>query len=423
MNEMKIIERNLLEYTKKEIKNFNPYEDLNLFTVLGMENKEVTAHSAFLYSVFKPFRDGNVINCENLKILISTLLNRKNVNVNVNEIVCASIHREYLTEYGRFDFLIEYTTNDIKKNAIVIELKIWAGEQENQIDRYFDYLDQEEYNFKHVFFLTPTGYKSSTDTNDRSIPISLKKDIVKVLNTIINNTNDEYGNYKAILQQYIQLIKKITEGALMEKILNSKEDIIAVGKLHDERTKTLTELLKKFMTLIFENTLSEISNSNIIDKVYDVGKNDFVKYDLDSYYKPHSKSFPRFAFQLKSDKLKTKKFAKVPFDKVDMFFMVEIESVLYCGLTFREKNKEGSWDWFDLTDFVEGCPNTCWVKGDYKNIECDTNKISFNEYEDEQTGKLRLLKDDSLEFDETKINSIVQQIVNEFNDIVSKYFE
>ena len=70
MNEMKIIERNLLEYTKKEIKNFNPYEDLNLFTVLGMENKEVTAHSAFLYSVFKPFRDENVINCENLKILI-----------------------------------------------------------------------------------------------------------------------------------------------------------------------------------------------------------------------------------------------------------------------------------------------------------------------------------------------------------------
>lgn len=423
MNEMKIIERNLLEYTKKEIKNFNPYEDLNLFTVLGMENKEVTAHSAFLYSVFKPFRDENVINCENLKILISTLLNRKNVNVNVNEIVCASIHREYPTEYGRFDFFIEYTTNDIKKNAIVIELKIWAGEQENQIDRYFDYLDQEEYNFKHVFFLTPTGYEASTDTNHRSIPVSLKKDIVEVLNTIINHTNDEYWNYKAILQQYIQLIKKITEGALMEKILNSKEDIIAVGKLYDERNKTLTELLKTFMTLIFDNTLSKISNSNIIDKVYGVGKNDFVKYDLDSYYKNHSKSFPRFAFQLKSDKLKTKKFAKVPFDKVDMFFMVEIESNLYCGLTFREKNKEGSWDWFDLTHFVEGCISTCWVKGDWKYIECDTNKISFNDYEDEQTGMLRLLKDDSLEFDEIKINSIVQEIVDEFNVIVSKYFE
>lgn len=417
-----ILERNLLDAMKKEIKDFNPYEDLNLFTILGMENKEVTAHAAFLYSVFKPFRDNGKINFDNLEILISYLLEKADKSVTENYIISAAIYREYQTKYGRLDFLIEYTTKDNCKNAIVIELKVRAEEQENQIDRYFEYLDNEQYSNSYVFFLTPTGYEAKTDTNKRSIAISLKKDIVKVLELIKSNTEDEYANYKAIIEQYIQVIKKLTGENYMNNILKSKKDIVAVGMLFNERYKVLTGLLEKFMSRIFDNISPMINKSNIIKATYQPYAKEFVKCDLNSYYDTGSKSFPRIAFQLDKNKLKTEKFSKICKD-VDMFFMVEIDYKLYCGITFREKNKDGIWDWFNLKDYIEDGTNSCWIKGDWKYVKCDSQEIDFYNYEDDQNGVLNLLKPDTLEFEDIKINSISEDIIDYFNDCAKKYFE
>lgn len=417
-----ILERNLLDAMKKEIKDFNPYEDLNIFTILGMENKEVTAHSAFLYSVFKPFRDNGKINFDNLEILISYLLEKADKSVTENDIISAAIYREYQTKYGRLDFLIEYTTKDNCKNAIVIELKVRAEEQENQIDRYFEYLDNEQYSNSYVFFLTPTGYEAKTDTNKRSIAISLKKDIVKVLELIKSNIKDNYENYKAIIEQYIQVIKKLTGENYMNNILKSKEDIVAVGKLFNERNYVLTKLLRTFMNDIFKKIEYKIGNSDIVKETYGPGAEAFVKYDLESYYKTGSKSLPRIAFQLDKNKLKIEKFSKI--DKnADMFFMVEIDYKLYCGITFRIKNKDGIWDWFNLKDYVEDGTNSCWIKDDWKYVKCDSQEIDFYNYEDNQNGVLNLLKPDTLEFEDIKINSISEDIIDYFNDCAKKYFE
>lgn len=417
-----ILERTLLDAMKKEIKDFNPYEDLNLFTILGMENKEVTAHSAFLYSVFKPFRDNGKINFDNLEILISYLLEKTDKNVTGNDIISAAIYREYQTKYGRLDFLIEYTTKDNCKNAIVIELKIWAGEQENQIDRYFEYLANEQYSNSYVFFLTPTGYEASTDTSKRSISISLQDDITKVLELIKLDTKDEYANYKAIIEQYIQVIGKLTGENYMNNILKSKEDIVAVGRLFNERYNVLTGLLTTFMNDIFNKIKYKIGNSDIIKETYGPGSEAFVKYDLDSYYNTGSKSFPRIAFQMDKNKLKTEKFSKIP-ENVDMFFMVEIDYKLYCGITFRIKNKDGIWDWFNLKDYVEGGTNSCWIKEDWKHVKFDSQEIDFYNYENEQNGVLNLLKPNTLEFDDLKINSISEDIFDYFKIKAKEYFE
>ena len=54
--------KELLETAKELYKNqkkFNPIQDINLFSILGMENKEVAAHSAFLFFIFKPFYTAN----------------------------------------------------------------------------------------------------------------------------------------------------------------------------------------------------------------------------------------------------------------------------------------------------------------------------------------------------------------------------
>lgn len=47
----------------------NPLQQGNLFTVLDMESKEVSAHSSFLYFVFKPFKkEDNTYDDFNLRI-------------------------------------------------------------------------------------------------------------------------------------------------------------------------------------------------------------------------------------------------------------------------------------------------------------------------------------------------------------------
>ena len=94
----------------------------------------------------------------------------------------------------------------------------------------------------------------------------------------------------------------------MNNILKSKEDIVAVGKLFNERNHVLTELLKTFMDNIFEKIEYKIGNSDIVKETYGPGVETFVKYDLKSYYNTGSKSFPRIAFQLDKNKLKTEKF-------------------------------------------------------------------------------------------------------------------
>ena len=106
-----------------------PLEDINLFSILNMENKEVSAHSSFLYYIFKPFIHNNVKDDTHLKILFKKIMKIDCVPDYID------ISREVSTDFGRLDFLINYEIKGIK-NAIVIELKIWAGEQFEQIERY-----------------------------------------------------------------------------------------------------------------------------------------------------------------------------------------------------------------------------------------------------------------------------------------------
>ena len=140
----------LLENAKLLINKRNPITDINLFSILGMETKEVSAHSAFLFYVFKPFEINGEEDKYNLKVLYDFLRTEKSdlpenpANLN--------IFREIAFDNGRLDFFITYD-ND----AIVIELKIWADEQEDQIERYREYLKGCGYSTDNVFFLTPTG--------------------------------------------------------------------------------------------------------------------------------------------------------------------------------------------------------------------------------------------------------------------------
>lgn len=77
--------------------------------------------------------------------------------VNHSDII---IKREEYADTRRIDLFISYK----KDFAIIIENKIYAGEQDNQLEDYYKNKKKDNYKNLYMIFLTPSGYDSSTLT-------------------------------------------------------------------------------------------------------------------------------------------------------------------------------------------------------------------------------------------------------------------
>src|SRR5690606_19107853 len=157
---------NTIDKAYKIVKQ-NTGEDFNLFQILGLETAEVKTHSKFLAELLNPngsHLQGDIF----LKLFIDYLnnirfdkdeedptslennqieLNSENAKVYVEK----HIGRKNDDEGGRVDIAIE----DNGKNLICIENKIYAGEQEKQMQRYANYA--KKFKRSHLFFLTLWG--------------------------------------------------------------------------------------------------------------------------------------------------------------------------------------------------------------------------------------------------------------------------
>lgn len=100
-----------------------------------------------------------------------------------------------------------------KKYCIVIELKIDAADQVNQIERYQEYVMKNTYENYRIIYLTLDGHTPSEQSMGKSnknkiIKVSFFEDIVRWLDSCIEicvNENIEYS----FIQQYRILLKKL----------------------------------------------------------------------------------------------------------------------------------------------------------------------------------------------------------------------
>ncbi|MBO4581022.1 MAG: PD-(D/E)XK nuclease family protein [Bacteroidales bacterium] len=109
-------------------------EKYNIFSVLGLETNEVRTHSAFLASLLNPNGNHGVGNAF-LDAFVNAMHYEK-LQLNTME---SSVNVEYDTGNGRIDILI----SDNNKKAIIIENKIYAGDQPEQLKRYYNYAKSE----------------------------------------------------------------------------------------------------------------------------------------------------------------------------------------------------------------------------------------------------------------------------------------
>lgn len=185
-------------------------ENFNIFSVLHLESDEVRLHSRLLGELLNPKGTHNQ-NELFLKLFVANIgletkystEQLKNATVYIEKNI-GLIPDDYSVG-GRIDLVIKFPNND----EIVIENKIWAGDQFNQLGRYY-----EEYPKSHIVYLTPFGNKPSIGSLgklplDNVICISYQ---LEILNWLELCQKEVYKQplIREIFSHYINVINKLT---------------------------------------------------------------------------------------------------------------------------------------------------------------------------------------------------------------------
>jgi hypothetical protein len=200
----------------------------NVFSILGVESRETSTHSAFLTELLNPkgtHDQGDVFLSLFIKMLqargigFPSEFNTKTTTV-IKESRIGLINDSY-TEGGQIDILLK----DGQRNAICIENKIYAVDQEKQLIRYHQHLHCD---FKGgiLIYLTLSGDSASSGSTEDDVRkltlgadyhcISYREDILGWLEEC-RKASVEVPVVREAIGQYIQLIKKLTNQTMVTK--------------------------------------------------------------------------------------------------------------------------------------------------------------------------------------------------------------
>ena len=202
-------------------------ENFNVFKVIGVTTKEVQLHSRFLAELLNPngsHGQGDVF----LKIFISDNDIKEFETTNASVIVEKHIGDKTETEGGYIDILIKSGNGKI----IIIENKIYADDQDNQLLRYSNYSKD------NLFYLTLFGNEpdeksyGKLEINKDFKLISYKDDI---LNWLIKCRKEAVQQplLREGISHYINVIKFLTgqsmneemSGEITKKLTTSSENM------------------------------------------------------------------------------------------------------------------------------------------------------------------------------------------------------
>lgn len=185
-------------------------ENFNIFSVLHLESDEVRLHSRLLGELLNPKGSHNQ-NELFLKLFIAIIgletkysdEQLKNAIVYIEKNI-GLIPDDYSIG-GRIDLVIKFPNND----EIVIENKIWAVDQFNQLGRYY-----EEYPKSHIVYLTPFGNEPSAGSLgklllENVICISYQSEILNWLELCQKEVHKQ-PLIREIFSHYIHVINKLT---------------------------------------------------------------------------------------------------------------------------------------------------------------------------------------------------------------------
>lgn len=262
-------------------------EYFNIFSVLRLETKEVRLHSAFLAELLNP-EGSHGLGKQFLELFLNMVVRKSKEEPFDFETENAKVYVEYYIGVisvdkksgGRIDLLIE----DGKGNAIIIENKINAGDQEYQLLRYNNFAkDKYKSNYKLLYLTKDGGEASEYSTGKENFKyqcISYRDNILPWLECC-EQAAVRHPLIRETIHQYIINIKEILNimedsalNNLIDSIVKEKENMFSVLFLKDH--------LGKIQCKMWENVfIKQICNAVAKDnemEIHSYGSSESTQY-------------------------------------------------------------------------------------------------------------------------------------------------
>lgn len=290
----------------------------NIFEITNIWSDEVVI-CRVIYEILSP-EGTHFQGHKYLKTFIDDVLK---MDMTEEEIKTAKVFREYRIDNNRRIDLVIQTVN----HFIPIEVKIYAGEQENQC---FDYAKVAKNS--DVYYLTrfgeyPSDYSANglTKTEGGYLEIScisFSENILNWLESCISQTETiKIAPIREVLLQFMMTIRKFTnqmedekEMEILDVLMKTPENMKSAIAIQNCVDQAKINLMKKIFALV-ENKIGRAKLENEYDYTFDEYKkcNDFYKFKYSTY--------PGISYEYKSN-------VKA---NVDIWVRIEIDNHIFIG--------------------------------------------------------------------------------------------
>ncbi|WP_051349468.1 PDDEXK-like family protein [Chryseobacterium gregarium] len=258
-----IIKNNKLEVAKND-------DTFNMFRICGVNHYENT-HSSIIAEILDPngsHQLGHKFFEAFILLLIRLELLPPEYTFAYHDI---TVHREYATTFGRLDIMITNSDGD----AILIENKIYAGEQDKQLLRYYTFGTNKFRNRFKLIYLTLFGDDSCQEGLSKSdyLQVSYQDIIIQwlercieiaVRSPIVRETLIQYSNHLKNLTN--QNTNSTMDKALIDQ-LSQPENLDAVFVISENISNVQNEIINT----IFFKQLEELGEELNIDLLSERG--------------------------------------------------------------------------------------------------------------------------------------------------------
>ena len=334
--------------------------DYNLLTTVLNEHDEVRLHSRVI---------GSLLDINGLHYQKELFLEKFMEILKIVEFEFNIEESNLFLEYQNIDL---YLTDGIKH--IIIENKIYAGDQKNQIKRYYDTIKDENkdlgYNDILVIYLSidriqPSKYSLGNLTiednyifdNDEKIAIfkniNYKNEVLNWLDKCLHEIQN-ITNLNESIQQYKNVVEKITNN-YKEKVMSQKEFLLEKDnlKLAIGLENSIKEAKCEIQLLFWEELQTQLTNYGHQFNFVDYKSNEIdINSKIKEYYYKNNKYYGL-----------VKKLVDID-DKYSLIFYIEIDKNIVFGFCIAENGnrnyicKQNKFD--DITRQIIGYDSIKW---------------------------------------------------------------
>lgn len=389
-----------LDLIKRKYDILHSFEDeFNIFSILRNERDEVNLHSKFIGELLKNRSFGDIF----LNFFLEAIEIKIDGEINKN------IYLEYgANDNGRIDILLKINSKSLKK-AVVIENKIDAGDQWQQLQRYVEAMKKEGYSKDEITIVyltlagdTPSDYSlGCIQVNEVKI-LSYKDDVISWIERCIKEVAVVPGIRETLIQ-YKKLLEKLTSKGekkmideLKEMILSKEKYLSAAYLIPDILLEIKRDLQYKF----WENLKLEMEKLSLEEVKFEDEFN--TKFDFDKIKKFYTN-------------LKDKKYYGIMYEIKELengsklYLRIEVDHNIYWGLRVIDKdgnsNKNSNEEYLkkSLKEFGFIVSDKMWLGWKHCYLdETSLETIDFNKLDSKLASILR---------DEDKLKKLIESIV------------